>query len=101
MNLNNEGGDDMLESFGYKAEEIRMQLLNIRENIRTASNIHQTIYQRMLASFHMASNCFINVNFWSAIHILVLIFIGLFQIFVTRSLFDDNINLVKKVLLRK
>ena len=85
-----EGGDDLLESFGYKAAEIRMQLQNIHENIQTASSIHQTVYQRTLASSHIAYNCLKNVDIWSAIHLFILVLIGFIQIFVMRKLFDDK-----------
>ena len=85
-----EGGDDLLETFGYKAAEIRTQLQNIHENIQTASSIHQTVYQRTLASSHIAYNCLKNVDIWSTIHLIILVLIGFIQAFVMKKLFDDK-----------
>ena len=85
-----EGSDDLLETFGYKAAEIRVQLQNIHENIQAASSIHQTVYQSSLASSHIAYNCLKNVDFWSTIHLFMLLLIGFIQIFVMRKLFDDK-----------
>ena len=93
-----EGNEDMLESFGYKAAALRMQLQDIRKNIRIASSIHNTVYQSTIAQSHLAENSLQSVNFWSFIHVIVLILTGLIQIFVMRSLFDDKMNMVKKVL---
>ena len=85
-----EGSDDLLETFGYKAAEIRIQLQNIHEIIETASRLYQTVYQRSLASSHIANNCLKNVDIWSTIHLFIIVLIGFFQIFVMRKLFDDK-----------
>ena len=92
-----EGDENMLESFGYKAAEIKMQLQEVRKNLRIASSIYNTVHQRSIRDYHLAVNSLQRVDFWSVVHLIILISTGLVQVYVMKSLFDDKINLVRKV----
>ena len=97
MGMFMEGDENMLESFGYKAAEIKMQLQEVRKNLRIASSIYNTVHQRIIRDYNLAVNSLHSVDFWSAIHLIILIITGLVQVYVMKSLFDDKMNLVRKV----
>ena len=88
---------ELVKSFDLKVSEIKHVLQEIRQHIGKANHAHQMMNSQKTKDFNVLSHSLSRVNMWSFIHITVLMFTGLIQVYVVRSLFDDKMNMVRKV----
>jgi len=88
---------ELVKTYDLKVSEIKSVLQEIRQHIGKANHAHQMMNSQKTKDFNVISHSLSRVNMWSFIHIVVLMFTGLIQVYVVRSLFDDKMNMVRKV----
>jgi len=88
---------ELVKSFDVKVSDIKSTLQEIRQHIGKATHYQALMNSVKSRDYNLLSHSLSRVNMWSFIHIAVLIFTGLVQVYVVRSLFDDKMNMVRKV----
>ena len=88
---------ELVKSYDLKVSEIKTVLQELRQHIGKAQHYNSLTNSMKLKDYNLLVNSLSRVNMWSIVHIAVLIFAGLSQVYVVRSLFDDKMNMVRKV----
>ena len=88
---------EIMKSYDMKVSEIKTVLQELRQHIGKAQHYNSLTNSMKLKDYNLLVNSLSRVNMWSVVHIVVLIFAGLSQVYVVRSLFDDKMNMVRKV----
>ena len=102
LNNNNVWGDADKEFYaGLRPEEIYdIHVQDIKDSVaKVRSQLLQAqMYQDQIRNFeardrNTAENNYERVNFWSAVHIVLLMLTGIVQVIMVRSLFDEKSTL--------
>jgi protein ERP2 len=88
---------EIVKTFDIKVSEIKTVLQEIRQHVGKAKHYQDLMNSVKTRDYHFLTHTLKRVNMWSFVHLAVLIFTGMVQVYVVRSLFDDKMNFVRKV----
>ena len=88
---------EIVKTYDLEVKEIKHVLQELRQHVGKAQHYQSLMNSMKAKDYHLLSHSLSRVNMWSFVHITVLIFTGLIQVYVVRSLFDDKMNMVRKV----
>lgn len=88
---------DLVKTFDLSVKEIKHVLQELRQHVGKAQHYQSLMNSMKAKDYHLLTISLSRVNMWSLVHISVLLFTGLVQVYVVRSLFDDKMNMVRKV----
>jgi len=88
---------ELVKTFDLSVKEIKHVLQELRQHVGKAQHYQSLMNSMKAKDFHHLTHSLSRVNMWSFVHVTVLIFTGLTQVYVVRSLFDDKMNMVRKV----
>ena len=92
---------EIMKTFDIKVSEIKAVLQDLRQNLGKAKHYQDLMNSGLTRDYHVLINSLRRVDMWSFVHVFVLICTGLIQVYVVRSLFDDKMNMVRKVFSNK
>jgi len=87
LKANNEDTEDL---FNMKIEEIKTFVHDIRKNIDKIRHFQSMQGAHMSKDTHQVDGNLNMINFWSVVHLLVMILVGLTQVFMVRQLFEEK-----------
>ena len=88
---------EIVKTYDLEVKEIKHVLQELRQHVGKAQHYQSLMNSMKAKDYHHLTASLSRVNMWSFIHVTVLIFTGLVQVYVVRSLFDDKMNIVRKV----
>ena len=88
---------EIVKTFDLKVSEIKTVLQGLRHHLGKVKHYQDLMNSMKTRDYHVLTHSLQRVNMWSFVHITVLCFTGLVQVYVVRSLFDDKMNVVRKV----
>ena len=94
--LDNDGADDLpLDQFPEdddydEVEEMSASLKLIRERVTKSRQLQEQIRAHEFRDRSIAEHNFERVNFWSIVQVGIMIFAGLAQVMMIRSIFDEK-----------
>ncbi len=81
---------DDLGELEDKVEDIKESFTRVTRNLETAQHIQNIFKAYEMLDRGLMEQSYERVNFWSIVNILVLIAVGLLQVYMIRSLFEDK-----------
>lgn len=79
--------DEMLD---LKVQDIQDAIYKVRNNLNKVQHLQDTIKSHEARDRNIAEENFFRVNSWSMIQICVMVVVGLIQVIMLKSLFDDK-----------
>ena len=88
---------ELVKTFDLEVKEIKHVLQELRQHVGKAQHYQSLMNSMKEKDYHLLAHSLSKVNMWSLVHMSVLIVTGLVQVYVVRSLFDDKMNMVRKI----
>ena len=88
---------EVVKPFDLEVKEIKHVLQELRQHVGKAQHYQSLMNSMKAKDYHHLTHSLSRVNMWSLVHMSVLIVTGLVQVYVVRSLFDDKMNMVRKI----
>ena len=94
--LDNDGADDLpLDQFPEdddydQVDEMSASLKLIRERVTKSRQLQEQIRAHEFRDRSIAEHNFERVNFWSIVQVAIMVFAGLAQVLMIRSIFDEK-----------
>lgn len=79
--------DEMLD---LKVQDIHDAIHKVRVNLKQVQHLQETIKSHEARDRNIAEENFFKVNTWSVIQIFVMVIVGMVQVVMLKSLFDDS-----------
>lgn len=88
--------EDTEELFNMKVEEIKTSVHDVRINVGKIRHFQFMLGAQMSKDTHQVDGNFERINFWSVVHLLIMILVGFTQVFMVKQLFEDK-SMVKNL----
>ncbi|XP_023712535.1 transmembrane emp24 domain-containing protein 5-like [Cryptotermes secundus] len=90
IDFENYGGLSPEELYDIKIQDIQDAINRVRTHLVKIRHIQDTLRAFEARDRNIAEGNFVRVNYWSMIQIAVMLFVGLIQVVMVKSLFDDK-----------
>jgi protein ERP2 len=81
---------DNLGEMENKIENIKQSFSKVNSNLERAQHIQNIFKAYEMIDRGLMEESFERVNFWSVVNIIVLVMVGMLQVYMIRSLFEDK-----------
>ncbi|KAJ9579433.1 hypothetical protein L9F63_024457 [Diploptera punctata] len=90
LDLENFDGFNPEELYDMKIQDIQDAVGRVRSHLAKVRHIQDTLRAFEARDRNIAESNFVRVNYWSIVQICVMLIVGLIQVIMLRSLFDDK-----------
>jgi len=87
-----QNNEDTENLFDMKIEEIKSSVHDVRINVGKMRHFQFMISAQMSKDTHQVSKNQDRINFWSVVHVLIMISVGFAQVYMVRQFFEDKSN---------
>merc|ERR1719317_1480844 len=94
LKANNEDTEEM---FNMKMEEIKTSVHDVRINVGKIRHFQFMLGAQMSKDTHQVDGNLERINFWSVVHLLIMVVVGFTQVFMVKQLFEDK-SMVKNLI---
>lgn len=89
--------EDTEKIFEMKMDEIKTSVHDVRINVGKIRHFQFMLGAQMSKDTHQVGGNLERINFWSVIHLLIMVVVGFTQVFMVRQLFEDK-SMVKNLI---
>jgi len=89
--------EDTEEMFNMKMEEIKTSVHDVRINVGKIRHFQFMLGAQMSKDTHQVDGNLERINFWSVVHLLIMVVVGFTQVFMVKQLFEDK-SMVKNLI---
>jgi len=82
--------EDTLELFNMKMEDIKTSVHDVRININKIRHSQYMLGAQMSKDTHQVDGNLEKINFWSVVHMLIMLVVGFAQVMMVKQLFEDK-----------
>jgi len=89
--------EDTEKIFDMKMEEIQTKIHDVRINVNKIRHNQFMLGAQMSKDSHQVGGNLDRINFWSGVHMLIMLVVGFTQVFMVKQLFEDK-SMVKNLI---